>query len=265
MSSPSDNRGIGAGVQETLKQRDFLREKFTDSRGYTLPYRMLTPTVRPMRDKAGPREIDPERMPLVLVLHGSGESGDDNSAQLRNGVAEFLGSEAAASRFPCYYVVPQCSPKHRWVEVDMKAEHHVIPAKPSMPLSAVVELLDTFLVSYPIDPQRQYLIGLSMGGFGVWDLLSRWPERFAAAVPICGGADESAVVAAQAMPIWAFHGAHDLIIHVTRSRGAVAALRAAGGTACYTEYPEVRHDAWTQTFAEPNLLPWLFAQCKSAV
>lgn len=265
MSSPSKSRGMGAGVQETLKQPGFRPEKFTDSRGYTLPYRMLMPTRHPTQDKAGPREIDPERMPLVLMLHGSGERGDDNLAQLRNGVAELLGTEAAALHFPCFYVVPQCSVKHSWVEVDMKAEHHVIPSKPSIPLSAVVELLDTLLASYPIDLQRLYLIGLSMGGFGVWDLLSRWPERFAAAVPICGGADGNAVVVAQAVPIWAFHGAHDPIIRVTRSRRAVEALRAAGGTPCYTEYPEVEHNAWAQAFAESNLLPWLFAHHRSTV
>ena len=186
-------------------------------------------------------------------------------AQLRNGVAELLGTEVTALHFPCFYVVPQCSAKHSWVEVDMKAEHHVIQSKPSIPLSAVVELLDTLLASYPIDLRRLYLIGLSMGGFGVWDLLSRWPERFAAAVPICGGADENAVVVAQAVPIWAFHGAHDPIIRVTRSRRAVKALRAAGGSPCYTEYPEVEHDAWTQAFAEPKLLPWLFAHHRSTV
>jgi predicted peptidase len=70
-----------------------------------------------MQDKAGSREVDPERMPLVLMLHGWNEHGDDNSAQLRNGVAELLGSEAAALHFPCFYVVPQCSAKRSWVEV----------------------------------------------------------------------------------------------------------------------------------------------------
>ncbi len=265
MSSPSKSRGMGAGAQETPKPRSFLSERFIDSRGYTLPYQILIPTGHTMRAKVEPREIDSQRMPLVLLLHGSRERGDDNSAQLRNGAAELLGTEAAASHFPCFYVVPQCSPKHSWVEVDMKAEHHVIPSKPSMPLSAVVELLDTLLASHPIDPQRLYLIGLSMGGFGVWDLLSRWPERFAAAVPICGGADENAVVVAHVVPIWAFHGAHDPVIRVARSRKAVAALRLAGGAPRYTEYPEARHDAWTQAFAEPNLLPWLFAHHRSTV
>lgn len=98
-----------------------------------------------------------------------------------------------------------------------------------------------------------------MGGFGVWDLLSRWPDRFAAAVPICGGAAENAVVAARAVPVWVFHGADDRHVRVERSRRAVAALRAAGGTPRYTEYPDVGHDSWTNAFAEPDLLSWLFS------
>lgn len=222
---------------------------FTDSRGHVLPYRMLVPP--------GPANL--KRMPLVLLLHGSGERGDDNSAQLRNGVAELLGSETAAARFPCFYVVPQCAIRLRWVERDWGAERHELPPEPSKPLSAAVELLESLLSSHPIDPQRVYLIGLSMGGFGVWDLLSRWPDRFAAAVLICGGADEHAVVAARAVPVWVFHGADDPTVRVERSRRAVAALRAAGGAPRYTEYPDVDHDAWTKAFAEPDLLSWLFS------
>ncbi|MGH3823572.1 MAG: alpha/beta fold hydrolase [Pseudonocardiaceae bacterium] len=205
------------------------------------------------------READPERMPLVLMLHGAGERGEDNSAQLLNGVAELLGSEAAAARFPCVYVVPQCAEEFRWVEVDWRAERHDVPRNPSVPLSAVAELLKELHGKYPVDLQRVYLIGLSMGGFGVWDLLSRWPDRFAAAVVICGGADENAVAAARDVPVWAFHGADDPEVRVERSRKAVAALRAAGGTARYTEYPRVRHDSWVNAFAEPDLLPWLFS------
>ncbi len=171
----------------------FLAQTFTDSRGHALPYRMLVPTVHPAHAEAEAHEVGPVRMPLVLLLHGAGERGDDNAAQLRNGVAELLRSETAAA------------------------------------------------------------------GFGVWDLLSRWPDRFAAAVPICGGADDNAVVAARAVPVWAFHGTRDLIVRVERSRRAVAALQTAGGNPRYTEYPDVGHDAWTYAFAEPGLLPWLFS------
>ena len=237
----------------------FLAQTFTDSRGHVLPYRMLVPPGHQEQAEPVVREANPERMPLVLLLHGSGERGNDNSAQLRNGVAELLGSGTAAARFPCFYVVPQCPTTLHWVEVDWDAEGHVLPLGRSEPLLAAVELLDSLLSSYPVDPQRVYLIGLSMGGFGVWDLLSRWPDRFAAAVPICGGADENAVVVARAVPVWAFHGADDPIVPVECSRRAVAALRAAGGTPRYEEYPDIGHDAWTKSFAEPNLLSWLFS------
>ncbi len=244
--------GTPKGVWEPPEGRSFLAQTFTDSRGYVLPYRIRVPTARQAHAE--------ERMPLVLLLHGAGERGNDNSAQLSNGVAELLGSDTAAARFPCFYVVPQCPTEHRWVEVDWDVERHVLPLEPSLPLSATVELLDALLDRHPIDPQRLYLIGLSMGGFGVWDLLSRWPERFAAAVPICGGADAQAVVAARAVvPVWAFHGARDPSVRVERSCRAVAALRAAGGTPRYTEYPNVDHNAWDPAFAEPDLLPWLFS------
>lgn len=199
-------------------------------------------------------------MPLVLALHGAGERGDDNSAQLRNGVAELLGSPTAAARFPCLFVVPQCATEHRWVEVDWREERHDLPEKLSVPLSAVVELLEKLGGEYPIDPRRIYLIGLSMGGFGVWDLLSRWPERFAAAVVICGGADENAVVAARDVPVQVFHGAADPEVRVERSKNVVEKLEAVGGTPSYKEYPGVGHDSWVNAFADPELLPWLFSQ-----
>lgn len=246
------------GPQETPEAQRFFARTFTDTSSHTLPYRILTPTVPPANTKTEAHQADPERMPLVLLLHGSDERGDDNSAQLRNGVAELLGSKTTAARFPCYYLVPQCPPEHRWVEVDWKADHHVLPTDPSVPLAATMELVESLLGHHPIDPQRLYLIGLSMGGFGVWDLLSRWPERFAAAVPICGGADENAAITARDVPIWAFHGALDPLVHVEHSRRIIAALRETGGTPCYTEYSYVGHDAWTRAFAEPQLLPWLF-------
>ncbi|MGH8903201.1 MAG: dienelactone hydrolase family protein [Egibacteraceae bacterium] len=199
-------------------------------------------------------------MPLVLLLHGAGERGNDNRSQLANGVMNLLGSETATARFPCFYVLPQCPTNQRWVDVDWSAERHILPPQPSAALAATLKLLDSLLDRHPIDPQRLYLIGLSMGAFGVWDLLSRFPERFAAAAPICGGGDEDALVAARAVPIWAFHGARDPEVPVERSRRAIAALRAAGGTPRYTEYAAVGHDAWTNAFAEPAFLHWLFAQ-----
>lgn len=255
--------GAYKGVLEAPES--FLAQKFTDSRGHVLPYRMLVPSACRAQAETSMHEADSKLMPLVLLLHGSAERGNDNSAQLRNGVAELLGSRTATARFPCFYVVPQCAKQRRWVEVNWDADRHVLPLAPSVPLSTTMELLDELLVWRPTDPQRVYVVGLSMGGFGVWDLLSRWPERFAAALSICGGADENAVAAARAVPVWAFHGARDPIVPVERSRTAIAALRAAGGTARYTEYPHVGHDSWTYAFAEPDLLPWLFSHRRATI
>lgn len=251
--------------------RELLDQRFTDSLGHVLPYRLLAP--------ARTAASGDQAVPLVVLLHGAGERGDDNQAQLRNGAAELLGSEEAAARFPCVYVLPQCPSGNRWVEVDWTLERHTMPAEPSVYLAALLELLTALTrrpdPSYPgpqvsplarerlrgctIDPHRLYLIGLSMGGFGVWDLLCRGP-RFAAAVPICGGADDTRIGTARAVPIWAFHGAKDPVVRVERSRRAVAALQQAGGHPRYTEYPDVGHDAWSRAFAEPELLPWLFRQ-----
>ncbi|MCB1134331.1 MAG: dienelactone hydrolase family protein, partial [Verrucomicrobiae bacterium] len=107
------------------------------------------------------------------------------------------------------------------------------------------------------------LMGLSMGGFGSWDLAARHPEWFAAVVPICGGADNSTAPSLAKLPIWTFHGDADNVIPAARTRSMVAALRAAGGSPKYSEYPGVAHNSWFKAFAEPDLLPWLYAQKRS--
>lgn len=238
----------------------FLAETFVDAAGHRLPYRLRLPS-RAARGRGEP-------VPLVLLLHGAGERGADNQAQLNNGAGALLGADEGAARFPCVFVLPQCPQDQRWVEVDWSKERHTLPAVPSVPLAAALELVGQLVARHAVDPRRLYVIGLSMGGFGVWDVLSRAtaapsaarPLRFAAAVPICGGADEEALARAPAIPVWAFHGALDPVVKVERSRRAVAALRRAGASPRYTEYPDVAHDAWTRAFAEPELLPWLFAQ-----
>lgn len=237
----------------------FLAETFVDAAGHRLPYRLLLPA------RAAYGSAEP--VPLVLLLHGAGERGVDNQAQLGNGAGSLLGGDEAAARFPCVFVLPQCPPDQRWVEVDWSKDRHTLPSVPSVPLSAALELVEQLSARHAVDPRRLYVIGLSMGGFGVWDVLSRAaapgakkPCRFAAAVPICGGADEEALGRARAIPVWAFHGATDPVVKVERSRRAVAALRKAGASPRYTEYQDVGHDSWVRAFAEPELLPWLFAQ-----
>ena len=244
----------------------FANGSYVDATGYVLPCRLLLPE----RSEPG------ARYPLVLALHGAGERGSDNTAQLRNGIGALLTARRRA--FPCVAIVPQCALERRWVEVDWSAASHRLPSTPSAPLHAVLSLVDALLQPPPrppalglalasapvpaIDPARLYLLGLSMGGYGVWDALARQPQRFAAAIPICGGAADAQAepIATARVAVWAFHGALDPVVAVERSRKIVAALRRCGAAVRYTEYADVGHDSWHRALAEPELWPWLFSQ-----
>ncbi|MEZ5962512.1 MAG: GDSL-type esterase/lipase family protein [Planctomycetota bacterium] len=204
---------------------------FAAASGATLPYRVFVPAA------AGPEH----RVPLVLFLHGAGERGTDNAAQLRHGVGDFV-TEAAQAARPCLVVAPQC-PRGRWWDVDL-----------------LQEFAASLAMRPDVDVDRVYLTGLSMGGFATWHLAGRRPELFAAAVPVCGGGELDAAVRLATLPIWAFHGDADATVPVARSREMVAAVRKAGGVLDYTEYEGVTHDSWTRTYADPKVHEWLFAQ-----
>lgn len=118
---------------------------------------------------------------------------------------------------------------------------------------------------FSIDPDRLYVTGLSMGGYGTWDLLSRMPDRVAAAVPICGGGDPGHIAGAKGVAIWAVHGVEDPTVPLIRSQEMIAAVKAAGGAPLFSEYPYLKHDSWTTAYGEPELLHWMFAQRRGAV
>jgi predicted peptidase len=223
--------------------------EFQDSDSMVLPYRLLIP-----------RDYDAAyRYPLVLLLHGAGERGVDNQVQLVHGAADFA-SERNMVRFPCFVVVPQCPEDDQWVDTPWTAPAHDMPDEPTKSMRCVRELLDLLQGEFAIDAHRLYITGLSMGGFGTWDAIQRWPDLFAAAVPICGGGDTLFASRIARIPIWAFHGALDADVDPRRSRDMIAAIRAAGGNPRYTEYPEGEHDSWTETYRNPELFEWLFAQ-----
>ena len=119
------------------------------------------------------------------------------------------------------------------------------------------------LQKYQVDPQRVYLTGLSLGGYGTWSLASRYPKRFAAIVPICGGGRESAMEPLKDLPVWVFHGAKDEIVSINESERLVEALQAIDGNVKFTVYPEADHDAWTETYNNPQLYQWLLQQKRS--
>jgi predicted peptidase len=234
-----------------LAAQDFEARVYKDEKGRTLPYRLLKPL-----------DYDPgKKYPLVLFMHGAGERGDDNQAQLKNAVTAFA-LKKNREKFPCFVVAPQCPSGQRWVEMDWGADSGVQPAEPSPAMSLAIELLDALQKEFSIDAGRTYAAGISMGGFGVWDALSRYPGRFAAGVAICGGGDESKAGAIGDTPVWAFHSSDDPVVKVFRSRNMVKALRAAGGHPRYTEYRKLGHVSWDRAFKEPGLLPWLFSQKK---
>lgn len=201
-----------------------------------------------------------ETYPLVLFLHGMGERGDDNEAQLRHFPERMLQPEYREA-FPCFVVAPQCPDDELWVEVpDQWRRSKPMPAEPSPAMQrAVAAMLDT-LRSEPVDKERLYLTGLSMGGFGAWDLATRHANWFAAAAPVCGGGDERAAHRLVGLPVWAWHGSEDRVVPAERSSGMVAALEAAGGAAKLSELDGVGHDSWNAAYALDGVLPWLFEQ-----
>jgi predicted peptidase len=171
-------------------------------------------------------------------LHGAGEKGNDNTRQVANGVEQFA-SEKIRAAYPAFVVVPQC-PSHEWW-ADFTEE-------PTDPMRLTFTLLSYLQQEFAIDENRIYITGVSMGGFGTWDAITRKPDYFAAAVPVCGGGDIRKADRIVHIPIWAFHGANDTIVDVTYSREMIDALRREGGSPRYTEYPGVGHASWDHVY-----------------
>lgn len=236
---------------DSANEESFEKHIFQGTGG-TLPYRLL----KPVEIKEG------QKYPLVLFLHGAGERGTDNEKPLVHGMQTFLDGEFR-KQHPCFVVVPQCPDESMWVDIPWTTPQPVMPKNPNLNHTLVLGLLDTLLKELPVDPSRQYITGLSMGGFGTFEMIIRHPERFAAAAPVCAGTDLTRVIVAKDVPLWLFHGAMDTTVKVERSREIVETLKKAGGTPRYTEYPDVAHDSWNKAYATPELYEWLFAQKRS--
>lgn len=235
-----------AGVSALLDKKTF-----SEAGGQNLHYRLLKP-----------ENPDPSRRyPLVVFLHGAGERGDDNEKQLVHGVPEFASAENRA-KYPCFLIAPQCPTGDMWANVDWASLSHRQAKEPTVPGRLVLALIETAVKEHAVDAKRIYLTGLSMGGYGSWELAIRRPDLFAAVVPVCGGADETQAERIAKLPIWAFHGARDGVVKPERSRRMIDALRQAGGVPGYTEYPHVGHDSWNPAYRDGEMMRWLFAQKK---
>lgn len=244
--------GSTVATAEDVRER-FEKREFADREGQKLLYRLLRP-----------KDYHPNRKyPLVVFLHGAGERGSDNTAQLVHGMADFA-SDKIMESYPVFVIAPQCPDKLQWVEVPWTADEHQMPKEPSQPLRQTLELVVALQKEFSIDSARLYITGLSMGGFGVWDAIQRQPDLFAAAAPVCSGGDATLARQIKDVPVWAFHGDADEVVKVRRSRDMIAALEAAGGSPKCTEYKGVGHDSWTATYKDPELYKWLFAQKRAA-
>ncbi|CAH2602855.1 Prolyl oligopeptidase family serine peptidase [Rhodovastum atsumiense] len=206
-----------------------------------LPFRAFLPT-------GYSDHRDAEAWPMILFLHGSGERGEDLAAVVRTGLPERL---ARQPELPFLTIVPQCPPNLDW----------------SMLLPALDALVSYVKRAFLVDPDRVYLTGLSMGGYGCWAFASSHPEHFAAVAPICGGGDERLDFPGRLrrmarLPVWCFHGEQDEVVPVEETLRLVGAFRELGGEARCTLYPGVGHDSWTRTYDDPELYAWLLGHVR---
>ncbi len=209
-----------------------------------------------------PPHVEPgERYPLLVFLHGAGERGRDNEASLKY-LPELMARAPYRDRHAAYVLVPQCRDGQRWVEADWAAKRSSrMRPDPSPMMAMAMALLDGTLRTLPIDLDRVYLAGISMGGYGAWELAARRPGTFAAVVPVCGGGDEGTGQLLAFTSIWAWHGGADPVVPTARTRSMIEAIRAAGGTPKYTEPAGVGHMVFEQAFAPASgVMDWLFAQ-----
>jgi predicted peptidase len=239
---------------------------YDDGKGHVLPYRLFVPA-----------DYDASKSyRLVLYLHGAGERGTDNRAQLAGQPAPLVFVEPAnQKKWPLIMIAPQCPPDQQWVGLRWNDTTGAgkLPAAPTWPMAAALALVDVVRAKYPaIDPTHEYVTGISMGGYGTWEALYREPKRFRRAVPIAGGYDPKTVENAASdgarwfdVPIWAFHSADDEVVPVGRTLEMVQILKTKAGKPepLLTEYGTgglraYGHPSWVPAYAEPKLLPWMF-------
>ncbi len=248
---------VAFSLNATAQQEHALYKKHLYIvKGDTLRYRLMLP-----------ENYDPsKKYPLVYFLHGAGERGSDNEAQLKNGGSLFSG-DSVRKGFPAIVVFPQCPQNSFWSNVtfaiDTAGRRQFIFTDTAAPTVAMVmaqALLDHLLKTYPVKTDQVYIAGLSMGGMGTYEIVDRNPKLFAAAIAICGGGNPATANNIKATSWWIFHGAKDDVVPPYLSKAMYDALIKIEARARFTIYPEANHNSWDAAFAEPGLLAWLFSQ-----
>ena len=228
----------------------FEKKEFTRN-GYTLRYRLYIP-----------RNYDcGEMYPLVLFLHGAGERGSDNEKQMTVALPTIF-ADPSSPVYDSIVMAPQCPEGRQWVASDYETGTYSIADTPETAvLENTLAALDEVIKEYNVDVDRIYVTGITMGGYGTWDLLSRHGARFAAGMPICGGGDPSYAKLLKRIPIRTFHGNADPAVPVSGTRKMFASIRKAGGeNISYTEFDGWSHNVWDKAYSDTSNFVWMFEQ-----
>ncbi len=225
---------------------EFVSNKFVSENKDTLPYQFYI--------SAG---IDSSKTyPLIIWLHGKGERGNDNKKQLTL-IKKWL-PDSLDKSYPGFILAPQCAADKMWSKYDKLADRITFDTITPEIQKSIISLMDELGKIYPIDTNRIYIMGISMGGFGVFDMITRYPDRFASAIPICGGGDPEMIEVLIKTPIWAFHGEKDVVVD---QRHTVQIMKKiVDDEHILTLYSGIGHDCWNKAFKEKNLIKWLFSK-----
>lgn len=206
---------------------------------------------------------------FILFLHGAGERGIDNEAHLKVGLPNLVNSLKKVGLKNFVVLAPQCPLNERWVDVDWSTISHVMKKNPHWPMELVLSLMDSITGSNTnFDTTRFYVTGLSMGGYGTWEVLQRRPEVFAAAIPICGGGDKLLGRSLVKIPIWMFHGTKDKAVPVVRTTDMYTSIKKELGSyplkAKMTIYENKGHLIWNETYDNQEVIKWFITQRKNS-
>jgi predicted peptidase len=261
-------------VESLMKRFQYQTHTFNTN---SIPYRLFIPSHK-----------GNELYPLIIALHGSGERGNDNETQIKyHQLATVWVDSNNQSAHPCFVIAPQCPKNNRWVDTDWKLNTFDYKSTPiSNELETVNNIIEETINKFPIDKNRIYITGLSMGGFGTWYMLMKYPNRFAAAIPMSGAGDSNMVCRISHIPIWNFHGDVDKAVPVEGSRLMIDALGKCGvktlvipdpnsnnilenpalkkeivnSNLIYTEYKDKGHVIWKESYENPAVREWLFSK-----